>query len=182
MLVNGKTAIERFSLEASTVAVTAGRGCCGDPVVSLKARTGLAMFLSCSSPRSSAAKVELPGKLVVHLGGYAYAAGIGQRFKPRRYVDAVSKDVGALADDVAEIDADPQDDLGGGGLVGFRETRLQGQRRVDGGERAGEFHQHPVAHKLHDPPAVPVDDRFQDLLTPFSKGRERSGLVRSDEA
>src|SRR5207302_796457 len=49
---------------------------------------------------------DLAAHLIVRRLGNADAAGLGQRFQPRRDVDAVAEDIIARDDDVADVDAD----------------------------------------------------------------------------
>ena len=48
--------------------------------------------------------------MIVHSGGDVNAAWLRQPLQPRRHVDAVAIEIAALDDDIAEIDADAQDD------------------------------------------------------------------------
>ena len=68
------------------------------------------------------------------------------------------------------------------GVVGLGHFLLQFQRRLDRVHRAGEFHQHAVAHDLHDAARVAAHDRLQDGLPPLLQRGERSRLVSFHEA
>ena len=72
--------------------------------------TGRAMFLTCFSPISSKAKVELVADLVDDGLRDADPAGLGKRLEPRGDIDAVAIDVVPSTSDVAEIDADAEFD------------------------------------------------------------------------
>ncbi len=65
-------------------------------------------------------------------------------------------DIGAFADHIAEIDADPQYDLTGAWNVDIRlcHLPLKLDRRLDGVNRAGEFDQNTIAHQFDDAPAM----------------------------
>ena len=77
------------------------------------------MFLIVCSPISSNVQLELAAHLLVDLSRDASAARLRKRFQPRGDVDALTVDVLAFADHVAEIDADAQDDLSGPGSGSF---------------------------------------------------------------
>ena len=61
-------------------------------------------------------EIELVPDLVVDGLRDADRAGLGERLEPRGDVDAIAKDVVAVDDDVAEIDADPQFETALGGI------------------------------------------------------------------
>ena len=88
--------------------------------------------------------------------GNADAARLRQRLEPGRDVDAITVDVVALDDDVAEIDADPQ----GHDRAGFGLGRrlLDGDGAGHGIDHAAELDEGPVAHQLDDPAIVPRHD------------------------
>ena len=79
--------------------------------------------------------------------------GSASAFEPRRDVDAVAVDVGALDDDVAEIDADAKLDAWSSGdtSVAVEHRLLHLDRAAHRIDDAGEFHQHAVAGRLDDP-------------------------------
>ena len=60
--------------------------------------------------------------------------------------------------------------------VGFGHFLLQFERRLDRVHRTGEFHQHAVAHDLHNAALVAAHDRLQDGLAPLLQRGERSRL------
>src|SRR6516165_5637698 len=97
---NGNTAIDGLSGNASG-ADTAGFA----PSLMRQTCTGLAMFLTCCSPRSSNATSSLSRHLVVHHSADADAARLRQRFETCRDVDAISIDVVLVDDHVTEVDA-----------------------------------------------------------------------------
>ena len=160
MLVKGSTAIDGLSGRDG-----AGRDGCGRYTVSNPEhahRIGDVLELDVAHVLEDMAR--LAAHFVAHLGRDADAAWFRQRLQPRGDVDAVAVDVRALADDVAKIDADAQNDapvLGQQG-VGFGHFLLQFERRLDRVHRTGELHQHAVAHDLDDPALVAAHDRLQD--------------------
>ncbi len=84
------------------------------------------------------------------------AAGIGQRLQTRRHIDAVSENVIAIENDVADIDADAEFDalvrrnLG----VTLGHAALDIDRATDGVDHAHEFHEHSIARRLDDSAAM----------------------------
>ena len=65
-------------------------------------------------------EVELVPDLVIHGLRNADGAGLGERLEAGRDVDAVTKDIVAIDNDVAQVDADPK-----------LKTALRGDRLVD---------------------------------------------------
>src|SRR5208283_4784077 len=99
------------------------------------------------------------------LSGSGSVAGIGQGLDPRGDVDAVTIDVVALDDHVAEIDADAQLDA-----VVCRDIRVPVGHRLLHRDRAahriddaGKFHQQAVAGGLDDAAMMLGDFRIDEL-------------------
>jgi hypothetical protein len=69
-------------------------------------RTGRAMFLSSCSPASSNVTSSFAVYVLMHAGGHADPTWFGKFLQARRDVDAIAKDVVAIKNDVADIDAD----------------------------------------------------------------------------
>ncbi len=157
-------------------------------MMSLAARpytpTARAMFFTACSPRSAKDSDSL--SLICSLAARvdADAARLGQRFEPRGNVDAVAENVVAVDDDVADIDADPENDP----LV-VRDVRIAPQHRAlhfhgkrDSIDHAGEFEQHAVAGGLDDA-AVMLRYRRVDQLPAMRLQRgERTDLVDAHQA
>jgi hypothetical protein len=78
------------------------------------------------------------------------AAGIGQGLQTRHHIDAVSENIIAVENDVADIDADAEFDalvrryLG----VAFGHAALDIDRPTDGVDHAHEFHKRSVARRF----------------------------------
>jgi len=107
------------------------------------------------------------------------ATGFGQRLKARRDIDAVAHDVVAVDDDIAEIDANPERNAIAGGLVcvSRRHCTLNVDRAAQGGIRAAEFDQHPIAGGLDDAPAVFVDLGVEQGCANLAQARYRPRVV-----
>ena len=104
--------------------------------------------------------------MVADGAGNADAARLGQRFQPRRDIDAVAENVAALGDHVAEVDADAKPNAAVLGeiqiAVGHRALDFGGAaHRIDD---AGEFRQHAVADGLDDAAVMLADLRIDQLL------------------
>src|SRR4030095_2287542 len=96
-----------------------------------------------------------------------------------RDVDAVAKDVVALDDDVADVDADAEGNapiLGyPGGAVGDR--LLHFNSTAHGIDDAGELQQQAIAGGLDDATAVAGDGRVDNFLPNGLQRRQRAALV-----
>ena len=105
---------------------------------------------------------QLAFDLLVDGGRYADAAGLGDRFQARRDIDRIAHQVVAAFHDVAEIDADAQDELvvRSGLVVGGPHRFLDFQGGADGFDRAREFRQEPVAGQLEDASAMMLHQRL----------------------
>ena len=66
------------------------------------------MFLTLTSPSASYPSLHLGLQVIEGCSGNANSTGLGQLFKPRRNIDAVTVKIAVVLDeDVAEINADP---------------------------------------------------------------------------
>src|SRR5262249_15558468 len=147
----------------------------GDPVDVDRPRDVLdALLAEIFEPR-----VEPAADLLAHRGGDTDAAGVGERLQPGGDVDAIAKNVVAVDDHIAEIDAD---------------TKLYRARRrevriapphpcldlagtLDRADHALELDQQPVARGLDDAPAMPGDRRIDQLQAMGLEPRQRARLV-----
>jgi hypothetical protein len=118
--------------------------------------------------------------MIVNRIGNEHPAGIRERLHPRRDIDAVTIEVVALDDHVAEIDADAQFDAavrGDTGIpLGHRLLHLdRAAHRIDD---AGKFHHQAVARGF-DNAAVVLGDLWIDRLAAQRfEAFERAFLVR----
>ena len=96
--------------------------------------------------------VEPVADLVAHRGRHADAAGFRHDFEPRGDVDAVAEDVVVLDDDVAEVDADAEDEAPRRAAcpVAPRHASLEVDGAAHRVDDALEFDQHAVAGGLDD--------------------------------
>ena len=129
-------------------------------------------------------EIDAVANLVVDSAGYADAARLGQALQPRRQIDAIALNVIAVDHHIAEVDAEAEHDSAVFRQLGIA---LDNCPLHVGGHpnRAGdavELGQHPVAHQLDDAPLVLGDLGIDELQSNGFQGRERTFLVRSDEA
>ena len=123
-------------------------------------------------------EIELVSDVVVNGLRDADGAGLGERLEPGGDVDAIAKDVVAVDNHVAEIDADPQLQaaLGRDRVV----DRARGPLHLDGATQrvddARKIRQHAVARGTDDPPAMRCDQRV-DGAAQLAERSMRAGLI-----
>ena len=107
-----------------------------------------------------------------------HAPRLGQRFEPRRDVDAVAVDPLVVVDHVAQVDADAEAHAAGLGhaRVARGHHGLDLHRALGGADDAGELGHDAVAGGVDDPPAVAADQR-QDRALVGLEGAHGGGLV-----
>src|SRR5262245_19932887 len=92
-------------------------------------------------------KAQPVAYLLVHRARDQYRSRLGQGFEPRRDINAITVEVLAVDDHVAEIDADAELDahVGRFGRIALGHSALHLDGAAHGIDDAGKFHQHPVA-------------------------------------
>ena len=127
--------------------------------------------------------VDLALDLGVHEIGDDNPASWRLAFKARRHVHAVAKDVGALGDDFAQVDADPE--LDAPPLLGRRvavcHSLLDHDGTGDGVHGAAKFDQRAIAHGLNDTPAVSGHRWIEDLRPDQVEVQESTRLILAHE-
>ena len=125
------------------------------------------------------ADIEAPMHLLAHRSRHTDATWLGKRLQSRRHVDAIAGDVGAINDDVAEVDTNPELEAlyGRPRLIVWPHRPLHINCATERGVRAGELEQHPVARGLDDPAAMLGNLRIDYALTNLSQTSERAGVV-----
>ena len=103
-------------------------------------------------------------------------------FEPRRDIDAVAKDVVALDDDVAEVDADAEVDRPLRRDVALAHRALDRDGAFDRVDGAAELDQRAVAHHLDDAAVARGDGGIEHLAPDLSQRGERAGLVLAHHA
>ena len=129
-------------------------------------------------------QLELVADLVADGRRTGDAAGRGEPLQPHRQVHAVAVEVVAVDDDVAEVDAHAKLEMPvlrhACVALGHAALDLDGTAR--GVEHAAELDQEPVAHHLEDAPAVPGDDRIEELAAMLAQAAQRLLFVGLHEA
>jgi signal transduction histidine kinase/HPt (histidine-containing phosphotransfer) domain-containing protein/FixJ family two-component response regulator len=124
--------------------------------------------------------LELAADLLVGGGGEADAAGLGDTFQARGYVDAVAQNVVAVGKDVTNIDADaelqPLLRRPGGDAALHRDGAAYG---IDS---AGELDEEAVSRDPHETAVMCADFGVDQLLSQGAQPSQGTLLVVSDEA
>jgi hypothetical protein len=107
----------------------------------------------------SKGEIELVAHLVTHHAADADPARLGQGFEPCGDIDAVTEDILAVDDDVAEVDPDPELDPLGIRRPGIPQDHLalhidRAAHRIDD---AGKLDEQPVAGRFDDAAAMLLD-------------------------
>ena len=112
------------------------------------------------------------------------AAGFSDPLDAGRDIDAVAKNIVALNDNIAAVDADPELDR-----IGLRAARIKLPKLSlnfngagDGVHRAGELHQRAVAHELDDPSCMGGNRRINKPTPQGIQTGKSPGLVETHEA
>jgi hypothetical protein len=118
--------------------------------------------------------------MVVGGAGDRYPARLGQFLQPGGDVDPVAIDVAVrLADDVAEIDADPQADplVRGDCRFALLHAPLDTDGAVDRIHDAGELGEQAVAHALDEPAVLAGQQRLDQFGAAGEQTRERAPFI-----
>src|SRR4029077_10413216 len=123
-------------------------------------------------------KAQLVQHLIAHDPADADPAGIGQRFQSRRDVNAITEDIVAVDDDVADVDADAKVEplVGGNTRVALGHAALHFNRAAHCIDHAREFHQQAVPGRLDDA-AVMFGDLGVYQLPPVGFQRRQGAAV-----
>ena len=142
------------------------------------------MFLSWVGPRSATGEIEPALDLPVGVLGKANRAGRGDAFQPRGDVDPIAHQIAvALLDDVAEMNADAENDaaiLGHAG-VALDHGILNFDRAAHGVDDAAEFNESAVPGALDDPPVMHGDGRIDQIAAQRPQPRQDAIFVRAGE-
>ena len=127
---------------------------------------------------------KLLADMLAHRRADADLAGLGERLEPRRDVDAVAKDVVALDDHVAHVDADAKADALAFVDVGIAvfHSLLHHDGAAHRIDDRGELDQEAVARGLDDAALVLGDQRIDELPAMGLERGERPFLVDAHEA
>jgi hypothetical protein len=156
-----------------------GDACVAPSIDTRYTSTGRTMFLTCRDPMSSNSNASLSSTWSRTSAAHADAAGLGEGLEARRDVHAVAEDVVALVDDVADVDADAQDDpaVVRDADVAQRHAALEVDREPHRVDDARELEQQAVAHRLDDAAVVLGDLRVDQLAAVRLERGQRAALV-----
>ena len=128
-------------------------------------------------------EIELVPDLVVDGLRNADCAGLGERLEPGSDVDAIAKDVVAVDDHVAEIDADPQLEtaLGRDRLIDCARCSLHLDSAAQRVDDARKIRQQAVACGTDDPPAMRRDQRV-DRTAEFAERLMRTRFILAHQS
>ncbi|MFO0997764.1 MAG: hypothetical protein U1F33_13870 [Alphaproteobacteria bacterium] len=129
-------------------------------------------------------KSQLVAHLVPYDAAHPDAARLSERFETSRDIDAITVNVAALDDHVADVDADAELDA----LTlrdicvprGHPSLDLNGAG--DGIDDARELDECAIAHQLDDPPAARCDRGVDEVPAVGLEALERADLVLAHEA
>ena len=186
MLVNGRMAIDAVTgfgsglaadFGAGAVAVVAMFGCQRQILI------GRSIFLTLTSPPSWNCNVDPVADALVDDRGDADAARFGDRLQSGSDVHAVAIDIVGFDNDVAEVDADAQDDNRRRAVLVRRQSSraLNRERAIDRVDDARELDDRAIADQLHDAAVVSGDCRIEHGFAMPLQGGQRAGLVRSHQ-
>jgi len=164
MFWNGSTAIEGLSGSGSARCKRFRGACQVDAIDSHGARDVFQHLL----PQIDEGLRQLVADLAPDILRKTDAARVRDAFQPRRDVDAVAQQVGAIDHDIAQVNSDPEGDEAVGSDLGIalRHTALHGQRAAHGVDDARKLDQDAVAGGLDDAAAMHRDGRI-DQLQPY---------------
>ena len=150
------------------------------PTCNEKTRTGSRDIFERRRPEIGDGEVEPPLDLPVGLFGQADRTGLGDPLQPCSDIDAVAHQVAvALLDDVAEMNADPEDDAA---ILGHPGVALDhGVLNFDGAahcvDDAAELDDRAVAGALDDAPVMHGNGRVDQVAAQRSQPRQDAILV-----
>jgi hypothetical protein len=127
--------------------------------------------------------IQTVAHIVMNPRRYTDPTRIGALLQTRGDIHAITMNVVAIDDDIAQIDADAQHqllrrrDMG----IAFGHALLDFQRTLGGFDNAGKFQQQPIAHGLDDTPATGRDRRVDQLSPMGAQCCKRAGLVNTHE-
>src|ERR1700678_3559631 len=111
-------------------------------------------------------EIEPRAHLAVGVLGQTARTRFGDAFQPRGDIDAVAHQIAVgLLDDIAEMNADAEYDapLRRQAGVALDHAVLDFDRAAYGVDDAAKLDEESVAHSFHDPPAVDVDGRIDEI-------------------
>src|SRR5262245_49389308 len=137
----------------------------------------------CLSAKIVEANFNFAPYLIIDAARNADAARIGQRLKSRRDVYAIAIEVAPLNDDIAQIDADTQQNgaLLGQTIIRLSELLLKVEGASNGLDRTSKFNQNAVPHNLHKTAVVMRYRRRQYVMPARLESGKGARLVQLHE-
>ena len=128
--------------------------------------------------------VEIRRELVAHIRRRHDLSRSGEGCEPRGQVDPTAVDVALVDDDVADLDAHPEENVPRGRLVQVRAVAHMLDREAGGDRRPHvvELQQHAVPKALDETPAELPDDLRSHPLDDGEPARDEAFLVLLDQA
>src|SRR3546814_5217918 len=122
---------------------------------------------------------DAAAQILLNAVRYRHSTRPGKPLDAGRHVHAVAIEIAAIHHDVAEVDADAQDDalVRRQVAIGGDHGPLEFRRTLDGADGARELDQDAVAHALEDAAAMALDERLEHLLPARLQPRQRACLV-----
>ena len=122
--------------------------------------------------------------MVVCRGRKQYTARFGQGLEARRDIDPIPIQISTFNHHIAEVDPEAKHNaaLFRQIPVGAAECLLQLDGALNRVDRAGEFHQDPVARDFEDAALMPGDERFKHVFAARLEDGEGAGLIGFHQA
>ena len=135
-------------------------------------------------PEVLEAEIEAVLHVTEDAAGNADGAWLRERLQSRRHVHAVAKDVGAVHDDLVEVDAHTELDpsVAGHLAVALAHASLNRDGAVDRRDHAQEFDQRAIAARAHEAAAMLGDLGVDEFLTMGLERNKRSRFILPHEA
>jgi hypothetical protein len=130
------------------------------------------------------ANINLAANMALRVLGDADTAGVGDTFEPGGDIYTVAEDIVIVDDDVTNVNTDAEFDPRVRRHIGVlvRHATLDFDRATQGVYPAGEFHQHAVACRLDDPPAMLDEDGINEGFSDRLELGQRAFLVGPHQA
>src|SRR5262249_45544462 len=126
---------------------------------------------------------DLAADLTVNCLGEIDAARIGERLQPGSQVDAVAIGIATFDRDIAEIDANAQDDAAALRQIAVRRGHgsLPFNRGLHAVVRSANHYDPPVTRPLDDATVMAGDEGLQYFLPPRPESSQHAGVVVTHE-
>jgi hypothetical protein len=122
--------------------------------------------------------------VIAHSARDADATGRAFRLQASGYIHHITMYVGAVGNDIADVDADAKSDssIGRNLAINDKDLLLYLERTPNRAIHAVEHREQPVAAGLDDPTAIRIDGRVDDFAAQPAHPVERSDVIQPDQA